>query len=238
MTWEDRAACTGLPGSMFFEDVWPTGEEQDGPLDADALERAKAVCATCPVRVACYEAAMAEEGGAAESRRHGVRGGVTPGQRYSVWRRDSIRCERCGETYDPLGLVAGDAVCECGAFTEPAIPPEGDTWYPRHDGLLKRLTEYLLEKTVPGDRILPPYRMLEELGHRRKDDMPLVYQRLIDDGLIVRGEGRGEYYRAAGKAALLRWRPPARRRGISVPPAMPTRLMESGLDEGPAADAA
>lgn len=197
---------------MFFEAIWPSGEDADGPLNPEALERARAVCATCPVRIECHVAAMQEEGGAAETRRHGVRGGITPSQRYSIWRRDSLRCERCGEVYDPLGLVAGEAVCGCGEFSEPVIPDVGDLWFPRHDGLLKRLIEYLLEQTEPGDRIPPPYRMLEALGHRRKDDMPLVYQRLIDDGLIERGAGRGVYYRRAGKGALQSWRPPARRR--------------------------
>lgn len=227
MGWEDRAACAGLPGSMFFGDIWPDGEEQDGPLDADALARARAVCASCPVRVQCYTAALAEEAGAAESRRFGVRGGTTPAQRYSIWRRDSSTCERCGEVYDPLGLIEGEVVCACGAFSEPVIPDVGDTWYPRHDGLLQRLVDYLLEHTKPGDQILPPYRMLEALGHRRKDDMPLVYERLIEDGLIERGEKRGVYYRRAGKGALLRWRPPARRRTV---------LPLEG--EGPAAEAA
>lgn len=217
---------------MFFEQVWPAGDEQDGPLDKAALARARAVCETCPVRTQCYSAALEEEAGAAESRRHGIRGGVTPAQRYSIWRRDSSRCERCGEVYDPLGLVAGEAVCECGSFSEPVIPDEGDTWYPRHDSLLQRLVDHLLENTQPGDRILPPYRMLEELGHRRKDDMPLVYQRLIDDGLIERGEGRGVYYRRAGKGTLLRWRPPARRHRPAKP------LVLDGVWEPPAADAA
>lgn len=228
--WEERAACTGLPGETFFEDIWPAGEEQDGPLDAAALARARAVCASCPVRTQCYTAAMEEEAGAAESRRFGVRGGTTPAQRYSIWRRDSSTCERCGETYDPLGLVAGEVVCSCGSFNEPAIPDSGDTWYPRHDGLLQRLVDHLLETTKPGDRILPPYRMLEALGHRRKDDMPLVYTRLIEDGLIVRGSGRGEFYRAAGKRALLAWRPPARRRA--------ERLVVAASVERSAADAA
>lgn len=210
--WRDRAACAGMPGSVFFGDVFPEGEETDGPMDAEALERARAVCSTCPVRVQCHADAMREEGEAAQANRHGVRAGLTPGQRYSIWRRDSMRCERCGEIYDPLGLVAGEAVCECGYFTEPPITDEGDTWYPRHDGLLARLIEWLLENTQPGDQILPPYRMLEELGHRRKDDMPLIYERLIDDGLIVKGDKRGVYYRAAGKGALVTWLPPAHRR--------------------------
>lgn len=226
--WRERAACAGMPSELFFDDIWPEDEEGNPlPLVQVALDRARTVCQSCPVRTDCYLEAMTEEDGAAAARRHGLRGGLTPEQRYSIWRRDSSRCERCGEAYDPLGLVAGEAVCGCGAFDEPPIGDLGDTWYPRHDGLLQRLVDYLLEKTEPGDRILPPYRMLEELGHRRKDDMPLVYERLIDDGLIVRGEGRGVYYRAAGRGALLRWVPPARRRTH-------LRLVESSSTEGPA----
>lgn len=227
---------------MFFEEIWPETEDgEPGPLNVEALWRARSVCSGCPVRTECYLAALDEEAGAAEARRFGLRGGVTPGQRYSIWRRDSARCERCGEAYDPLGLVAGEAVCECGFNTEPVIPDVGDAWYPRHDALLQKLTDHLLAETEPGDRILPPYRMLEALGHRRKDDMPLIFARLIEDGMIVRGPGRGEYYRAASRGALLRWTPPARRRAtrlISVPVAMPTRLMVPSDVETPAADAA
>lgn len=211
--WLERAACAGLPGEMFFDDVFP--EDDEGlPLEPvpPALAKARAVCASCPVRMQCYVEAMEQEDGAARDRRHGVRAGTTPAQRYSLWRRDAVRCEQCGEVYDPLGVIEGEVVCSCGSFQEPPIPDDGDLWYPRHDALLARLTDYLLEHTEAGDRILPPYRMLEVLGHRRKDDMPLVYQRLIDDGLIERGEGRGVYYRRAGKRALADWVPPARRR--------------------------
>lgn len=214
MSWVARAACAGLGDEVFFDDPWPLDDEGVEGWNQDAVDRARAVCAGCPVRIPCYEAAMLEEDGSAEVMRHGMRGGATPSQRYSIWRRDSGSCIQCGETYDPLGLVAGDVVCGCGSFSEPPIPDTGDEWYPRHDALLAKLTSYLLEKTEPGDRILPPYRMLEELGHRRKDDMPLCYDRLIADGLIVRGEGRGVYFRAAGRQALANWRPPARRRTL------------------------
>lgn len=211
MSWWDRAACYGLGDSPFFDDPFPEDDDGNEELDADALAKARAICAGCPVRVECFLSAMDEEDGVADARRSGVRAGTTPSQRYSIWRRDCIRCLQCNDPYDPLGVIAGDIVCSCGAFGEPPIPDEGDTWYPRHDALLSKLLEYLLAHTSPGDRILPPYRMLEELGHRRKDDMPLCYERLIDDGLIVRGSGRGEYYRAAGHAALAGWVAPARR---------------------------
>lgn len=213
MSWRDRAACAGLPGTMFFEDIFPVDDEgvETGETIPAPLAKAEAVCASCPVRVECFLEVMAYEEGAADARRAGYVAGTTASQRYSIWRRDVLRCIQCLEPYDPLGLVEGDVVCSCGHFTEPPIPPEGDTWYPRHDALLAKLIDYLLEKTTPGDRILPPYKMLEALGHRRKDDLPLCYERLIDDGLIVRGEGRGEYYRAAGQQALASWIAPARR---------------------------
>ena len=212
MSWVDRAACEGLGDQAFFDDIWPLTDDGEEGFVPAAFKRARDVCAGCPVRVECFSDAMDLEDGAAQVMRHGLRGGVSPGQRYSIWRRDSGSCIQCGEVFDPLGLVAGDVVCGCGEFSEPPIPAEGDLWFPRHDSLLAKLTTYLLERTEPGDRILPPYRMLEELGHRRKDDMPLCYDRLIADGLIERGEGRGVYYRRAGRQALATWRPPARRR--------------------------
>jgi hypothetical protein len=224
-TFYSRAACAGLTPETFFEHIWDEDDEGNSlPVNEDALAKAISICSGCPVRVECFLMAMDDEDGAADARRHGLRGGVTPSQRYSIWRRDCSRCIQCNEPYDPLGLVAGDIVCSCGSFTEPEIPAEGDTWYPRHDALLAKLIAYLLERTEPGDRILPPYRMLLELGHRRKDDLPLCYERLIDDGLITRGEGRGVYFRAAGRQALATWVAPARRhaarsRGPAGPPA-------------------
>jgi hypothetical protein len=213
LDWRDRAACSALPLSLFFEDVYPSNDDgTDGALIPEALERARGICASCPVRLACHEDAMTHEAGAAANRRHGVSGGLTPAQRYSLWRRDSWRCEQCGELYDPLGIVAGEAVCICGWNEEPPIPDAGDQWFPRHDELLRLLIAWLLEETVPGDRVPPPYKMLEILGYRRKDDMPLIYARLLDDGLLMRGDGRGVYFRRAGRGALASWQPPARRR--------------------------
>jgi hypothetical protein len=213
LDWRDRAACSALPPDTFFEDVIPSNADgTDGALNHDGLVFARTVCASCPVRLQCHEAAMLEEAGSAANRRHGVRGGVTPAQRYSLWRRDSWACLQCGDVYDPLGIVAGEAVCSCGWNEEPPIPDVGDQWFPRHDELLRLLIAWLLEETVPGDRVPPPYKMLAILGYRRKDDMPLIYDRLLDDGLLERGDGRGVYFRRAGRGALASWQPPARRR--------------------------
>ena len=64
MTWRDEAACRGLT-DLFFND------KQDSPHDTAA---ARAVCATCPVRVDCadYAADMGEV--------YGVWGGLTTQQ--------------------------------------------------------------------------------------------------------------------------------------------------------------
>lgn len=213
-------ACSGLDTRLFFDDIWHELEEDDGTVtvevDEDALAKARSICAGCPSRIRCFERVMSDEDGHADARRFGLVAGTTPSQRYSIWRRDVSQCIQCEETHDPLGIIAGDIVCSCGFNTEPAIPDEGDAWYPRHDALLEKLIAYLLENTEPGDRILPPYRMLLELGHRRKDDLPLCYERLIDDGLIRKGEGRGEYYREAGHGALAAWLPPSRRHSVGV----------------------
>lgn len=58
--WAEAAVCRGKGGTMF----------PDRP-DAGAKARAKAVCATCPVRQPCLEFAIANV------ERHGVWGGLT-----------------------------------------------------------------------------------------------------------------------------------------------------------------
>lgn len=209
--WRETAACRNVPSRVFFEDAFPENDEGNSIPDPAGVARARAFCARCPVRLQCHEDTTRVEAGYALYRRFGIFAGLTPGQRYSLWRRDSWRCDRCLEVYDPQGIVAGDAVCSCGWFSEPPIPDEGDLWFPRHDLLLERFIAWLVDNTEPGDRVPPPYKMLEILGYRRKDDMPLIYARLLDDGLLERGEGRA-VWRKAGKAAFKVWRPPAKRR--------------------------
>ena len=60
--WRTAAACTGLGPNLFYD---PTPQ---------AVARAKAVCAGCPVRCACVASAVA--GG-----EHGVWGGLTANER-------------------------------------------------------------------------------------------------------------------------------------------------------------
>jgi WhiB family redox-sensing transcriptional regulator len=73
--WLCRAACRALPTELFF----PAGE-----LDNEAVEQAeeaKAVCATCPVRVPCLEFAIAT------NQPYGIWGGANTSERRSIRRR-------------------------------------------------------------------------------------------------------------------------------------------------------
>lgn len=208
-----RAACRNVGPQVFFEDVFPSRPDgSDGAADRLALKRARSICAACPVRTECHAYAMTVEADLAGNRRFGVFAGLTPLQRYALWRRDSWWCRECGSVFDPLGIVAGDAVCGCGWRHDLPVSDAGDQWFPRHDQLLRRLVTWVLANTHPGDRIPPPYRMLELLGYRRKDDMPLLYEHLVHDGLLARGPRKGEYYRRGADADLINWRPLIQRR--------------------------
>jgi WhiB family redox-sensing transcriptional regulator len=70
--WRADAACTGMDVNLWFlpRSVHP----------AQALE----VCAGCPVREQCLDAALLEEGTASP---HGVRGGLTAAQRMRLGRQ-------------------------------------------------------------------------------------------------------------------------------------------------------
>jgi WhiB family transcriptional regulator, redox-sensing transcriptional regulator len=67
-TWRKRAACRGIDPEMFF------------PVTDEDAEEAKAICATCPVREACLEYALAHR------EREGVWGGATERERRRIIR--------------------------------------------------------------------------------------------------------------------------------------------------------
>ncbi|WP_217514867.1 WhiB family transcriptional regulator [Streptomyces lunaelactis] len=73
--WRDFAACAGL-GDLFL----PRDER-----NASSAEQ-KRICAGCPVKTDCLNAAMKEEGSVDQFRRAGVRGGLTPTERAGLAR--------------------------------------------------------------------------------------------------------------------------------------------------------
>lgn len=70
-SWRVRASCRGVDGQDFFP---PSGGERRRERRQREL-RAKAVCAGCPVRGECLDAALAND------ERYGVWGGLTDGER-------------------------------------------------------------------------------------------------------------------------------------------------------------
>lgn len=75
--WRDASACREINDDTFFPQ----------PGDTRGTEKAKAICAGCPVRRTCLAEALAEEGGRTKDNRFGVRGGLTHNQRYAEYTR-------------------------------------------------------------------------------------------------------------------------------------------------------
>ena len=82
MSWQDRAACWGMDALPFF-----------GPDDEPRPEReireakAKAICASCPVRAQCLDYALRM------SIKHGIWGGLNEEERVRERRRRARRRE-------------------------------------------------------------------------------------------------------------------------------------------------
>ena len=69
LSWRQHAACRGADPDIFY----PSSDEE--------AEEAKAICATCPVRQACLEYALANR------ERDGVWGGATERERRRLIRQ-------------------------------------------------------------------------------------------------------------------------------------------------------
>jgi len=70
--------------------------------DAPTTDAMRETCAFCPVREECLTDAMALERGERRSDRHGLRGGLTPSERF---RLVAGKCETCGTATDPSSSV-------------------------------------------------------------------------------------------------------------------------------------
>ncbi|MFF9785054.1 WhiB family transcriptional regulator [Streptomyces nigrescens] len=74
-SWHERAACAGMDpqhaDALFFP----------APSDRSAIAQAKQICADCPVRRTCLDAALESE------TRMGIRGGMTEGERHDWHKR-------------------------------------------------------------------------------------------------------------------------------------------------------
>ena len=73
LDWQDQAACVGVRLDMFFP-------RPGRPIKHDIIP-AKQHCAICPVQQQCLDWALTFEGDTTSHYRHGVFGGMTPGER-------------------------------------------------------------------------------------------------------------------------------------------------------------
>jgi hypothetical protein len=70
--WEMGAACRNLDPALFYP----------AKGDVEQSERARAVCARCPVREACLASTLADEKRLRPADREGIRGGLDGRERY------------------------------------------------------------------------------------------------------------------------------------------------------------
>jgi len=76
--WQQKGACRDLPSEMFFH---PDGER--GPRRRNRENSAKAICATCPVLIACRTHALAVQ------EPYGIWGGLSEDDRLTIIERVS-----------------------------------------------------------------------------------------------------------------------------------------------------
>lgn len=81
--WRDHAACRGMDTDMFY----PDGR---GAVLTRAIETAQQICAQCPVRTQCADAADTQH------ERYGIWGG-----QYLETRYRRRLCKHCGTAYTP-----------------------------------------------------------------------------------------------------------------------------------------
>ncbi|MFJ4926890.1 WhiB family transcriptional regulator [Streptomyces sp. NPDC088736] len=79
--WRDNAECA-RPEYEGHRDLW-----FPSPGDHTALNLARTICSTCPVRRTCLTEALRNEGGRAHANRHGVLGGLSGRQRRALYER-------------------------------------------------------------------------------------------------------------------------------------------------------
>ena len=83
--WRDRAECAKPEHDP--ETWFPIYTGTDRATQVDAYRPAYEICRDCPVRAACLDEALRDEGTSNSNKRYGMRGGLTPAQRETAIRK-------------------------------------------------------------------------------------------------------------------------------------------------------
>jgi WhiB family redox-sensing transcriptional regulator len=78
-SWEHQAACRSVNDPELFFPINYTS-----PTGLLQIEEAKAICSTCPVEACCLNDILSVEKRASVDSRHGIRGGMTPEERFQL----------------------------------------------------------------------------------------------------------------------------------------------------------
>ena len=76
--WLDHANCREYPGELFFAEDSESGF---------SYNEARTICSTCPVRADCLDVTMRLEGSNHQTFRFGMWAGLSPRERYNLYRR-------------------------------------------------------------------------------------------------------------------------------------------------------
>ncbi|MCF3102953.1 WhiB family transcriptional regulator [Streptomyces roseoverticillatus] len=108
------ALCAAVEPELFF------------PVRGDhaTANLAREICARCPVIEACLADALKMEGGRSHSNRFGIRGGLSPNQRYQLARRMRRANQALGTAPRPAEVAAGPRSTEDAAAPLPSAVPE------------------------------------------------------------------------------------------------------------------
>lgn len=185
--WLDDAVCgyrhQNIEPAAFDSDIWP-GEGRQTNLDA--MDRARGICAVCPVRAECGDAGMKFEVGLSGKNRYTFYAGLTPAQRALIEQRgDWSEAEGFKDRgIDPLTFNAEYAVDGVRPVSE-----KGSDWTDRHTSVARDILAWVSVTFTTG-QYLPSYRDIARTVKARDAYVRRVLEALAEDG-ILRGTQKG-----------------------------------------------
>lgn len=176
--WLNEATCwrEGHAPSVFDNDIW----SQNRSVDLDALDKARSICARCPVRAECGDMEMQHEVGLSGKNRYVFFAGLTPAQRAVIeqrgdWTKDKGFVDR---DVDPIQFNSDYAADGLRVVSE-----RGEDWDEKHTAVARELLGWIAVTMAVG-QILPPYRTLARQIKRRDATVRRVLEALVEDGML------------------------------------------------------